>query len=84
MASYPPDLELYVQATVASGKFRTRDEFAIEAARLYREIETRHQQLKTDVQAAIDEADRGESEVLDIDSIKQELVDELDSRGRPH
>ena len=63
---------------------KRRSPAASEAARLYREIETRHQQLKTDVQAAIDEADRGESEVLDIDSIKQELVDELDSRGRPH
>ncbi len=83
MATYPPDLEQYVAATVASGRFRTRDEFEIEAARLYREIESRHEQLKADVQAAIEEADRGECEPLDIPAIKRELEQEIDSHGRP-
>jgi Arc/MetJ-type ribon-helix-helix transcriptional regulator len=82
MATYPPDLEQYVQATVSSGKFRTRDEFAVEAARLYREIEVRHQQLRADVQAAIDEAERGQSEPLDMAAIKQELAEEVDPQGR--
>ena len=82
MAAYPPDLEQYVQATVASGKFRTRDEFAVEAARLYRDIDARHQQLKADVQAAIDEADRGQCEPLDMAAIKRELAEEVDPQGR--
>jgi len=83
MATYPPELEAYVQQKIASGEFNSRDELAVEAVRLYREIEQRRAQLKADVQAAIDEADRGLCEPLDIDAIKAELRAELDSKGRP-
>ncbi|MEX0978781.1 MAG: hypothetical protein WDZ48_08025 [Pirellulales bacterium] len=83
MATYPPDLEAYVQQKIASGEFQSRDELAAEAVRLYRELEARHAQLKSDVQAAIDEADRGLCEPLDIETIKAELSAELDSHGRP-
>jgi putative addiction module CopG family antidote len=55
MATYPPELEAYVQQKIASGEFNSRDELAVEAVRLYREIEQKRAQLKADVQAAIDE-----------------------------
>ncbi len=45
-----------------------------EAIRVYRELETRHAQLKSDVQAAIDEADQDLAEPLDIEAIKAELT----------
>jgi putative addiction module CopG family antidote len=83
MLSYPPDLEQYVQAAIASGKFRSRDEFAVEAAKLFREVEGRYQQLKSDVQAALEEANAGKSEPLDIADIKRELANEIDISGRP-
>lgn len=83
MATYPPDLEAYVQQKIAAGQFRSREELAIEAVRLYREIEQKRANLKSDVQAAIDEADRGLCEPMDIDAIKAELRAELDSQGRP-
>ena len=82
MATYPPDLEQYVQSKLARGDFRNREEFAVEAARLYQELEARHAQLKADVQAALDESRRGESKPLDIDAIKQEIKEELDPRGQ--
>jgi putative addiction module CopG family antidote len=83
MLTYPPDIESYVQQTVAKGTFRSRDEFAVEAARLYREIESRREQLKSDIQAAIEEANRGESAPLDIEAIKRELTEELNLNGQP-
>ena len=82
MATYPPDIEAYVQAKIASGQFASRDELAAEAMRLYREMELKHAQLKTDVQAAIDEAEQGLSEPLDMASIKAELIAEWRSAGR--
>ena len=81
MATYPPDLEAYVQQKIDSGEFRSRDELAVEAVRLYREIEIKHAQLKADIQAALDEADRGLSKPLDIEAIKTELAAELDSQS---
>jgi Arc/MetJ-type ribon-helix-helix transcriptional regulator len=83
MATYPPDLEAYVQQKISTGEFGSREELAIEAVRLYREIERKRAQLKSDVQAAIDEADRGLCEPLDIEAIKAELRAGLDSQGRP-
>jgi Arc/MetJ-type ribon-helix-helix transcriptional regulator len=76
MATFPPDIEAYVQQKVASGQFHSRDELAVEAVRVYRALEVKHAQLKSDVQAAIDEADRGLSVPLDIEAIKAELTAE--------
>ena len=82
MSSLSPDLEQYVQQKVASGQFGSPEEFALEAMRLYRDLEARHESLKHDVQAALEPSEKGRSEPLDVDSIKKELADELDERGR--
>jgi Arc/MetJ-type ribon-helix-helix transcriptional regulator len=83
MLNYPPDLEQFVQRKIETGLFRTRDEFAVEAARLYRDVEIQREQLKADVQAAIDECNRGFSEPLDMAEIQRELCDEVDELGQP-
>jgi Arc/MetJ-type ribon-helix-helix transcriptional regulator len=83
MSSFPPDLEAYVHQKLSTGQFGSEDEFTAEAVRVYRELENRHTALKSDIQAAIDEADRGLCEPLDVEAIKSELTAELDSRGRP-
>jgi len=83
MATYPPDIEQYIEQKIQNGEFRSRDDFAAAAARLYREMDERHRTLKSDVAAALAEADRGESQELDIDAIKRELEAELDEQGEP-
>ncbi len=82
MSGLSPDLEQYVQQKVASGQFASSEEFAVEAMRLYRELEDRHASLKADVQVALEQSARGESAPLDMDAIKRELIDELDEQGR--
>jgi len=82
MSELSPDLEQYVQQQVASGRFASPEEFALEAMRLYRELETRHEALKGDIDAAIEQSEKGQSEPLDVDCIKKELTDELDEQGR--
>lgn len=76
------DLEQYVQQKVASGQFTSPEEFALEAMRLYRDLEGRHESLKKDVQAALEQSQEGRSEPLDMDCIKRELTDELDEQGQ--
>jgi len=73
-----PDLEQYVRAKVASGQFSSPEDFALQAMRLYRELDARHESLKSDVQAAIEESEKDRSEPLDMDSLKGELMEELD------
>ncbi len=82
MSTFPPDIEAYVQQKIASGQFHSRDELAVEAVRVYRALEAKHAQLKSDVQAAIDESDRGLSVPLDIEAIKAQLMAELDGSGQ--
>ena len=48
------DLEQYVRGKVASGAFRSREDFLMEAVRGYRELEARHELLKADVRVGID------------------------------
>jgi putative addiction module CopG family antidote len=74
VATYPPELASYVQSLVASGRFNSEAEFAVEAARVYRELEQKHQALRSDIEAAIAELESGQCDPLDIDSIKQQLL----------
>ena len=83
MSSLPPDLEAYVEQQLASGEFGSRDELTIEALRLLREVQEKRRQLKSDIQAAIDEADRGLSRPFDLEAIKAELNTEFDAKGLP-
>jgi Arc/MetJ-type ribon-helix-helix transcriptional regulator len=81
--AFPPDLEAYVQQEIAAGRFQSREEFALTAARAYRDFDERRKQLKADIEAAIAEADAGLCEPLDIEQIKAELMAELDWNGQP-
>ncbi len=82
-ALLPPDLEHYVEAKVAAGAFASREALVLEAVRLYRDLESRRESLKSDICAAMEQADAGMSVPLDIEAIQRELVDELDEQGRP-
>jgi len=77
------DLDHYVDAKIASGDFASREEFFLETARVYRELEARHADLKSLVQQRIDEANQGRLAPLDVESIKAELAQELDELGQP-
>jgi len=79
----PADLEQYVEEKVAAGEFTSRDALVLEAVRLYRELELRHDLLKADIQAAFKQSDEGMSAPLDMEAVRRELVEELDERGRP-
>ena len=83
MANYPADIEQYIKAKVATGEFNSEDSFLCEATRVYRDMETRHQQLKSDVQAAIDEVNSGKTLPMDMEIVKDELAREIDEQGSP-
>ena len=83
MTNPTADLDQYVDAKIASGEFGSRDEFFLETARVYRDLEAKHADLKFLVRQRIDEANQGELAPLDIDAIKEELTRELDETGQP-
>jgi len=73
------DLQNYVDQKIASGQFGTAEEFATEAIRVYRKIESEYEHLRSDVQDRIAQADAGDVLPLDVDSIKRQLADELNA-----
>lgn len=81
--SYPPELDEFVKQELARGAFGSEEELVINAVSALREMKLRHEQLRRDVQEAIEQADRGDVAPLDIDAIKAELMDEIDERGQP-
>lgn len=78
----PPELEQYVQQELAKGEYRSEDELILDAVRVLRELKTRHEKLRQDVQAAVAQSDRGESEPLDIEAIKAEGRERLTEEGK--
>jgi Arc/MetJ-type ribon-helix-helix transcriptional regulator len=74
-------LQQYVNDKVASGEFASREDFFLETARIYRDLEQRHAGLRDLIAERIREAERGDVAPLDIAEIQQELVRELDGRG---
>jgi Arc/MetJ-type ribon-helix-helix transcriptional regulator len=80
--AYPPDLRDFVIQKIADGSFRSADEFAVEAASLYRDLEERRLAIRSQVQAGLDELDRSYfTEVSDAASLNS-LFERIKTCGK--
>jgi putative addiction module CopG family antidote len=79
--AFPPDLAAFVQSEIALGKYPSEDALMIAAVRLLREQEEEDAALRQDIQAAIDQMERGECTRYDARSAGT-LVEEIKSEGR--
>ncbi len=70
MTQSTSDIERYVQEKIASGEFSSREEFAREAFRVYRELETQHAGLRAEVIRRIAQAGHGRVGPLDVKAVK--------------
>ena len=70
--SLPSDLTAYLNQEVASGRYASPNDVVVEAVRLHREIRDQYEQLRSQVQEAVAQADRGELRPLDVEWIKAE------------
>jgi antitoxin ParD1/3/4 len=77
----PPDLSQFVKAEVASGRFASEDQVAIEEARLLRERKAKLERLRADLQAARDQFERGEYTEYDQEGLRA-LFEEIKREGR--
>jgi antitoxin ParD1/3/4 len=71
----PPDLASFVQEKVATGGYETENEVIREALRFLRERDRvrqmRLEELRQDIQVALDESARGLVEPWDVEEIKR-------------
>jgi len=80
--AYPPDLRDFVNQKVADGLFRSADEFAVEAASLYRELDQRHQELKQSVQEGIDQLETRDYVEIQGKEALDDFFNRVKDRGR--
>jgi len=69
-----PEFNEFVHREIASGKFRSERELVSEALRLLQDRERRRDALIGDLQAGIDQLDRGEGAVVDSPAAQQALI----------
>jgi hypothetical protein len=79
---YPPDLRDFVNQKIAEGAFGSPDEFAVEAAELYRELDNRHRVLRDVVAEGAKALDEGAyTEISGAESLEL-FFEQIRSRGR--
>lgn len=82
LEAYPPELQDFVKQKIAAGVFQSADEFAVEAAQLYREVDRRREEFKSKVVAGIEQLESGEYLDIDGDDELSQFFDEVKRRGR--
>ena len=80
--SYPPEIQAFVQQKIAAGVFRSADEFALEAAELYYEIDRRREELKAKVAAGLAQLETGEYIDLEGEDELRDYFEDVKRRGR--
>jgi putative addiction module CopG family antidote len=79
--TYPPDLEQFVRREIANGDYETENDLVVDALRVLRELKTRHEKLRAELQISIDQADKGAAFPLDTEATKLEGRRRLSGRG---
>jgi putative addiction module CopG family antidote len=69
----------FVQRSLETGDYASEDEVVVAGMRALRDIKQQQQSLRDDIQAALAEIDAGQGEPWGVDSIKAELVAQLDA-----
>ncbi len=73
MSDVSSSIEQYVQEKIARGDFHSREEFAAEAIRLYREVELKQDELSRELRERMKKTGLGLSSPLDRKALKAEL-----------
>ena len=82
LATIPPDLEAFIQAEVACGKYASADEAVSEAVRLLQERERHLESLRGEIEIGMSAYERGEVTAIRTDADRQALIDDVQRRGR--
>ena len=68
----PNEIAAYVRAEVAEGAATDEVQFLSKAIELYRELKSRHEDLRAKVEASTQQAARGDAAPLDTEATKAE------------
>ena len=77
----PPDLQQFVDQIIDAGGYKTEAEVVGQALRLLQERQRRIEELRREIQPALDQLDRGEGIELDDEGLEA-FFEDIKTRGR--
>ena len=77
----PPDLQQFVHQVIDAGGYNSEAEVVGQALRLLQERQRRIEELRREIQPALDQLDRGEGIELDEDGLKA-FFEEIKAQSR--
>jgi antitoxin ParD1/3/4 len=79
--SLPPDLEQFVFAQLAKGKYQSAHDVVCDGVRLLREREERLEVLRAEIDKGIAQLDAGEFIEINSEAELQAFFDDIEERG---
>ncbi len=80
-AAIPPEFEQFVAGQIAAGQYASSDEVVGAGLRVLQELTRRQEELRRDVQAGLDQLERGEAIHVERDALRA-FFDDVQQRGR--
>jgi putative addiction module CopG family antidote len=77
----PLEFQGFIEHAVASGRYRSEAEVFADALRLLRDHDRQWDPLHDDIETGLNELDRGEKTVVDVEDIKRRGRDRLNKQS---
>jgi putative addiction module CopG family antidote len=77
----PLEFQGFIEHAVASGRYRSEAEVFADALRLLRDHDRQWDALHDDIETGLNELDRGEKTVVDVEDIKRRGRDRLNKQS---
>ena len=85
MFTIPPEFEGFIENAVASARYRSEAELFADALRLIRNNERKWNALRDDIEISLNELDRGDKTILDVEDVQRRGRDRLiEQSARPY
>ncbi len=78
----PPDLQQFLQAEVANGKYSSADEALVAGVRLLRDRERQREELRRELDLGLAALERGDVVTLDGEGELNSFFDDIVARGQ--
>lgn len=75
--TFPADLNQFIQDELQAGGYADEDAVLTAALEVFREVRQRHAELRGRVQTSLSQARAGDTSALNMDEIRQALMDRL-------
>jgi antitoxin ParD1/3/4 len=81
IVSLPPDVEQFVQAQLAAGKYESASQVVSDAVRVLRDRQTRLELLRAEIERGIKQLDAGEFIEIESDTELRQFFEDIQARG---